>query len=246
MNIKSVCRHFALSLALFAVLGLLVACSQKVAPPEEKGLVMKDVTFETPKTIPTRYEDVTGTSFFTASSNIKEQLALMAEKAPMGIDSFFILINPKKPTEGILAKAKGDIATEIIEAQVSRKMAITGNVSSIACPNLVKYCHENYGIDIAADAQGNPIFIDCENDLDVGEARTPATSAPADAAQAPDANATQPTDAAQAPDADAAQAPEANPAASVPGVKAIDAARSVQSSANDAATATNAASAPTN
>lgn len=146
---------------------LLPACSPKSNSADMPENVSKNVSFSISASIPQRFENVEGTAFFSASSDLKEQLVLLQEKAPMGVNAFYILLNSRNPTEGILIKAQEDISSELINSQTSKKIKISGKIQELPACELDKYCLDKYGITLAKNSAGNIVWVESTEPLDI-------------------------------------------------------------------------------
>ena len=168
----------ALAAAFISATLLLPACSPKSNSADMPENVAKDVSFSITASVPSKFENVEGTALFSASSDLKEQLVLLQEKAPMGVNAFYILLNSRKPTEGILVKAQEDISSELINSQTSKKIKISGPVKELPACDLDKYCMDKYSITLAKNSAGNIIWVESTEPLDITvekpESETPA------------------------------------------------------------------------
>ena len=156
---------FSLGL-MAAVLGLFTsACSKKAEDTSNGGIVISDTHYTSPSksAVPSRYSNVSGVALVSITKELQEQLALLNEKTPLGSDRFFVLLNPKVPTEGILVRSPDSIDVTA-EGFSNHKISVTGNVIAIDQPNspLVNCFTDKYGFTLAGDAQGRAVYIDAE------------------------------------------------------------------------------------
>ena len=158
----------ALSLAIavtsLALSGL--ACAKPDTPTSAvSGTTISNTTYTASDkaSVPTRFENVTGMALYSVNAELKEQLALLADKTPAGSERFFVLLNPKMPTEGILVRSPQSIDTTP-ENLSNHRIAVTGNVVTIdkTDSGLTECFTEKYGFSLAGDAQKRPIYIDAE------------------------------------------------------------------------------------
>lgn len=152
-----------LMIAVLAFCG--IGCSKKNETNNEGLKVISNTHYTAPAKadVPNRYENVTGAALFSISGELKEQLALLNEKTPLGSDQFFVLLNPKVPTEGILVKSPTPIDTNITSMS-NHQIAVTGNVVIIDVPDcpLVDCFLEKYGFSLAGDSKNRAVYIDAE------------------------------------------------------------------------------------
>lgn len=158
-------KAFNLAVA-FTVLALLsLACTQQPGNTPNAGNTLSNTNYAAPSSgsMPTRFENVTGVALYSVSAELKDQLAQLADKTPLGSDRFFVLLNPKQPTEGILVRSPQAIDTTP-ESLSNHRLAITGNVITIdkTDSGLTECFVEKYGFSLAGDAQKRPIYIDAE------------------------------------------------------------------------------------
>ena len=155
---------FNLTLTAAALALFTWACTQP-GTPGSSGSTISNANYSAPAgaNIPTRYERVTGVALYSVAAELKEKLTLLADKTPEGSDRFFVLLNPKLPTEGILVRAPHAIDTTP-ENLSNHRLAITGNVVAIdkTDSGLTECFVEKYGFSLAGDAQKRPIYIDAE------------------------------------------------------------------------------------
>ena len=174
-----------------------IGCSKKAEnnPDELKAISNTHYTAPPKSGIPSRYENVTGVALFSISGELKEQLALLNEKTPMGSDQFFVLLNPKVPTEGILVKSPTPIDMSVTSMS-NHQIAVTGKVVTIDVPDcpLVDCFQEKYGFVLAGDSKNCAVYIDAESINDpeaISRKSIPANATPAEKAEAtPDPTAT--------------------------------------------------------
>lgn len=170
------------ALALLALLAL-VACGRAEEAPKQ---TLKDAPYQASTALPDRVENLSGTAFFNVSEELATRLGAAGEKAPGGIDSFFVLLNSKNPTEGVLVRAGSSIPKGLIQQQDSRKLAVTGDVKRLEDPSVLTHVQERFEVSLARDAQGFPLWIDNEARLDLSDSAA-ATPAAAPASPAPEA-----------------------------------------------------------
>jgi len=188
-------------LSAAVLLSLLAACGTRSA--QNPPLVVKQTSYQAPSALPSRYEGIQGVALFDVSAGLGGLLAGLTTPPP-AFNSFFILLNPRKPTEGILVCAGPNLQDGVIQAQSSRSVQITGNVRTMADNTVATFVEETYGISLARDARGATAWIENEVALTlepVPVAASPAVQPPADApaaspaAQPPaDAPTAQPTE----------------------------------------------------
>lgn len=157
-------RLLSISAALLA-LTTLAACGGRSA--QQPAQVVKNATYQASQPLADRYENLEGTALFDVSSEVATRLGAAADKAPGSIDSFFILLNPKAPTEGILVRAGSQVEKGLIQKQPSRKVAVTGNVKVLEETTILSHFQERFGISLARNGQGNPVWIDNEAPLEL-------------------------------------------------------------------------------
>ncbi|MDO5295270.1 MAG: hypothetical protein Q4F00_01315 [bacterium] len=210
-------KAFNLAVAFTVIALLSLACTQQPGNTPNAGNTLSNTNYAAPSSgsIPTRFENVTGVALYSVSAELKDQLALLADKTPLGSDRFFVLLNPKQPTEGILVRSPQAIDTTP-ESLSNHRLAITGNVITIdkTDSGLTECFVEKYGFSLAGDAQKRPIYIDAEIIDDPDAKKT----APQNNQQTPVPTAAE-TTAAEATAAPAESSPEASPsaeAASIP------------------------------
>ena len=177
-----------LCLALVAgTLSLFVAACTKTDTPAAQSNTVSNTAYSAPASasVPTRYENVKGVALFSISGELKEKLALLNEKTPIGSDRFFVLLNPKVPTEGILVRSPNALNLDP-EGLSNHQIAITGNVITIDSTEsgLPECFVEKYGFSLACDGQKRAIYIDAES-IDDPDSKPAASSeakpaAPAD------------------------------------------------------------------
>ncbi len=114
--------HFLLSCALFSSL-CLVGCSKPAEPP------LRDVEFQGQEKIPERVMNLRGTAFL----DIDQTAVPESQKGPNV--SFFVMLSPTQPEQGILVKAP--LSVEELKKLDSAKLNVTGNVVEIDAPLLV-------------------------------------------------------------------------------------------------------------
>ena len=155
-----------LLIALIGAMALLTsACSKSTSNGSATKNVVKNSTFKLTSPSADRYENVEGTALYSAAPDITERLAALGGKAPEGIKAFFILLNPKTPSEAILVKAPSDIPEEVYKNQSSSVIVVTGNVKSVDCQPLAAYIKESLGVNLALTASGELAYIDAETPI---------------------------------------------------------------------------------
>ena len=165
------------------------ACTKPDAPVSVQGSTLSNTTYAAADkaSVPTRFENVTGVALYSVNAELKEQLALLADKTPAGSERFFVLLNPKMPTEGILVRSPQAIDTTP-ENLSNHRIAVTGNVITIdkTDSGLTDCFTEKYGFSLAGDAQKRPVYVDAEiiddpdaKRPDVPSGQSGAVSAPA-------------------------------------------------------------------
>ncbi len=153
---------WVLSAAL--LLQMALACGNR--EPEPPPLVVQGTRYESSSVLPTRFEKVEGTALFEFSSQLAALLAA-AETPPPGLQNFFILLNPRNPTEGILVHAGMTIDPGLLEHQSSRMVTVTGDVKVVPAPDVASFMQEQFGISLARDEKGYPAWIDNELPLEL-------------------------------------------------------------------------------
>lgn len=155
-----------LFVALIGVMALLTsACSKNTSGGSEIKNVVKNSSFKLTAPAADRYENVEGTALYSAAPDITERLAALGGKAPDNIKAFFILLNPKTPSEAILVRANSDVPEEAYKNQSSSIIIVTGDVKAIDCQPLAAYMKETLGVDLALTASGELAYIDAENSI---------------------------------------------------------------------------------
>lgn len=155
-----------LLIALIGAMALLTsACSKGNSNGPANKNVVKNSTFKLTAPSADRYENVEGTALYSAAPDITERLAALGGKAPNNIKAFFILLNPKTPSEAILVKAPSDIPEDIYKNQSSSVIVVTGNVNSVDCQPLAAYMKESLGVDLALTASGELAYIEAETPI---------------------------------------------------------------------------------
>ncbi len=173
-------------------LSLLVACGARStqAPP----LVVKDTAYQAPSPLPTRYERLQGVALFDVSAGLGGLMAGLPNPPP-AFNSFFVLLNPRKPTEGILVCAGPNLQDGAIQAQSSKPVQVTGNVRTMPDDTVATYVQETYGVSLARDAKGATAWVDNEVTLTLEPPPAPASPAaqPSPPTASPAAQPTPPT-----------------------------------------------------
>lgn len=196
-------RKFAV--ALLAV-SILCSCGGRGA--ETPREVVSNKEYAASQTIPGRFDNVSGTAYFSATTDLATQLAAAGANAPGGFNSFFILLNPKVPTDGILVRAGSSVPEDLVKQQASRKLTVTGDVKSHPDPALLKYMQERHGINLARDEKGNPLWVD--NTAPLGLEQNATNGSPSPVA-APEWLGSSPSPGAQLPGGVAPPSPPASP-----------------------------------
>lgn len=194
----------ALAVALVAL--SLLSCGGRSAETPRETVANKD--YAASKTVPGRFENVAGTAYFSATGDLATQLGAAGAQAPGGLDSFFILLNPKVPTEGILVRAGSSVPEDLVRQQASRKLTVTGDIKAHADPALLKYVQERHGIDLARDEKDSPLWVDNTAPLDLEQNATAGSPTPV---TAPDWLGSSPPPGGQLPGGMAPPAPKASP-----------------------------------
>lgn len=145
-----------LALGLLAL--TLLSCGGRSA--ETPRQTVSNTEYAASQGVPGRFDNVSGTAYFSATADLATQLGAAGANAPGGFNSFFILLNPKVPTDGILVRAGSSVPEDLVQQQVSRKLTVTGEVKSHPDPALLKYMQERHGINLARDEKGNPLWVD--------------------------------------------------------------------------------------
>ncbi len=161
---------------------LALGCSKQEA--ESTSTLVANTSFSAPnkEALPTRYQNVSGVALYSISNELREQLALLGAKAPMGIDSFFVLLSPKNPTEGILVKSPTPMQS-LQDGLSNHTIYVTGNLVLIDQPKCAITDHflEKYGFTLACDSTGRAAYIEAEqiNDPDSQSSAPDAAASPA-------------------------------------------------------------------
>ena len=150
--------------AALLALALLVACGGRSAPRAPR--VIQNTQYQASQPLADRYENLEGTALFDVSGDAAQVLGRAADQAPGGVNTFFVLLNPKNPTEGILVRAGDHQQVGLLENQPSRKLTVTGKVEVHKDPSVLSHFQERFGISLARDEKGNPVWID--NELSLG------------------------------------------------------------------------------
>lgn len=169
-----------LALALLAV--TLLSCGGRSA--ETPRQTVSNTEYAASQGVPGRFDNVSGTAYFSATADLATQLGAAGANAPGGFNSFFILLNPKVPTDGILVRAGSSVPEDLVQQQVSRKLTVTGDVKSHPDPALLKYMQERHGINLARDEKGNPLWVDNTAPLNL-EQNAAASASPSPVAAPP-------------------------------------------------------------
>jgi len=159
---------WTLSAALCLLLAVACGNREEEAPP----LIIQGTQYESTSVKPARFEKVEGTALFEVSPQLAAMLAA-AEKPPAGLQNFFILLNPRNPIEGILVGAGTSVDSELLQKQASRVVTVTGDVKVVAAPDLPAFIQDQFGISLARDEKGSPLWIDNEISLEM-QAPSPA------------------------------------------------------------------------
>jgi hypothetical protein len=160
---------WALGAALCLLLALACGNRNEEAPP----LIIQGTQYESTSVVPARFEKVEGTALFEVSPQLAAMLAA-AEKPPVGLQSFFILLNPRNPIEGILVRAGTAVDSELLHKQTSRVVTVTGDVQVVATPDLAAFIQDRFGISLARNEKGSPLWIDNEVSLELQAPSPPA------------------------------------------------------------------------
>lgn len=169
-------RNLAIALLAFSVLS---SCGGRTVETPREVVSNKDYASST--AVPGRFENVSGTAYFSANTDIATQLGAAGANAPGGFNSFFILLNPKVPTEGILVRAGSSVPEDLVRQQASRKLTVTGDVKTHPDPALLTYMQERHGISLARDEKGNPLWVDNSAPLNLEQNATAASPSPVQA-----------------------------------------------------------------
>ena len=161
-----------LTWALGAALCLLLALACGNRNEEVPPLIIQRTQYESTSVVPARFEKVEGTALFEVSPQLAAMLA-GAEKPPAGLHSFFILLNPRNPIEGILVCAGTAVDPELFQKQPSRVVTVTGDVKVVATPDLAAFIQDRFGISLARDEKGSPLWIDNEVPLEMQPMQPP-------------------------------------------------------------------------
>lgn len=163
-------------LLLCALATLTLACSRST-PNNNPQNIIQNSNFRLTAPAADRYENIEGTALYNVAPDLSEYLAALGPQAPAHLKAFFILLNPKAPSEAILVQAPSDIPQEAIKNQASSVIVLTGNVKGIKCPALSAYVKESLGADLATTANGDLAYIEAETPIDFNLTSTkPASS----------------------------------------------------------------------
>lgn len=169
---------FPISIIIIIFVGLAVWRSTSTTGPTQQ-VSGGNYTAPQATSIPKRYQNIKGVALYSVAAEINEQLASLGAQAPSGSDRFFVLLNPKVPTEGILVQS--NTALPSADSGLSNHtLTVSGNVATIPQPQsaMAKYFQEKYGFSLACDGQGQVIYIIAEELLDPDSTPTPAASSP--------------------------------------------------------------------
>ena len=162
---KNRCSLFLLIALLGAIALLTSACSKGTSKGTGAQTIVKNSHFKMTAPAADRYENIEGTALYSAAPDITERLAALGGKAPENIRAFFILLNPKAPSEAILVRAASDVPEDAYKNQSSSIIVVTGDVKSVDCQPLAAYMKETLGVDLALTASGELAYIDAENPI---------------------------------------------------------------------------------
>ncbi len=155
-----------LLIALVGAIALLTsACSKGPSKTAGAKNIVRNSNFKLTAPAADRYESIEGTALYSAAPDITERLAALGGKAPTNIRAFFILLNPKTPSEAILVRAMSDVPEEAYKNQSSSVIVVTGDVKSVDCQPLAAYMKESLGVDLALTSSGELAYIDAENPI---------------------------------------------------------------------------------
>lgn len=177
MNIRRACRGLGVA---FLLLGLQGCSSPAQAPQTTSAPKAASVQqFASTCPLPQHYERVEGTALFSCSHELAAYLADPVATLPDSAakpTAFFLLLNPSKPTEGILVKAANSIPDSVVQNSVSRKIQVSGKVGWVESPEAAKYCLDTLGITLAGDGPGHLAYI--ANELEIDYAAKPSPLPP--------------------------------------------------------------------
>ncbi len=157
--IQAIRSRLLWALSAAVVLSTLAACGARSTqtPP----LVVRGTEYAASPTLPARYEKVEGVAMYDASAELAGLMASLPSPPPAS-NSFFILLNPRKPIEGILVCAGPNLEAGVIQAQPSNRVKVTGNLKTMADTTVATYVQEQFGVSLARDSKGATAWIDNE------------------------------------------------------------------------------------